>query len=141
MKELDNPFIEESSHERTAKLRRNIGAYLRRWPILLLSILFFLFLAWLYTRYLTPQYESFIKILVKDSQKNAGANILLNDVAVAGNLNGGIDNEIQIMQSRRLLDQVVQNLQLSNQYLREGKVIESEAYGRDLPLLLKSLPQ
>lgn len=76
---IQNPFLEESSFERTAKLRESIAAYIRRWPIFLISILFFLFVAWLYTRYLTPVYESNIKVLIKDSSKELGANMLLSN--------------------------------------------------------------
>ncbi|MGI9527953.1 MAG: GumC family protein, partial [Weeksellaceae bacterium] len=105
----------------------------------LLSILFFLFVAWLYTRYLTPIYQSSIKVLIKDSQKGAGANVLLSDVAVQGGMNGGIDNEIEIMKSRRLIQQVIENLNLTNTYTKKGKVIDTEVYNNELPILLKSL--
>lgn len=139
-KDIHNPFIEESSHERTAKLRRNIAAYVRRWPLFLLSILFFLFLALLYTRYLTPIYQTNIKVLVKDAKQNPGTNMLFSDIALTGNLNGGIDNEMEILKSIRLMKSVVDDLGLENTYTREGRVIEVEAFGRELPILLKSYP-
>ena len=139
-KDIHNPFIEESSHERTTKLRRNIAAYVRRWPLFLLSILFFLFLALLYTRYLTPIYQTNIKVLVKDAKQNPGTNMLLSDIALTGNLNGGIDNEMEILKSIRLMKSVVDDLGLENTYTREGRVIEVEAFGRELPILLKSYP-
>ena len=87
-KDINNPFLEESSHERTLKLRRNIAAYIRRWPIFLLSILFFLFAAWLYTRYLTPIYQSTKGILVKDRNQNPGTNILLQYIALTSKWSG-----------------------------------------------------
>ncbi|MXV39169.1 polysaccharide biosynthesis tyrosine autokinase [Flavobacteriaceae bacterium Ap0902] len=136
---IPNPFTEEPAYQRTAKLRRSLAVYLRKWPIFLLSILFFLFLAWLYTRYLTPIYQSNIKVLIKDSQKGAGANVLLSDVAVQGGMNGGIENEIEIMKSRRLIQKVIDNLDLSNEYIKVGKVIDTEIYINELPILLKSL--
>lgn len=137
-KDINNPFLEESSHERTLKLRRNIAAYIRRWPIFLLSILFFLFAAWLYTRYLTPIFQSTIGVLVKDGKQNPGTNILLQDIALTGNLSGGISNDMQILKSMRNVTQVVRNLDLHHKYNREGRIIEKEAYGRELPILLKS---
>ncbi|MDG4949863.1 polysaccharide biosynthesis tyrosine autokinase [Weeksellaceae bacterium KMM 9724] len=136
--QLQNPFLEESSHQRTAKLRRDVAAYVRRWPIFLLSILFFLFAAWLYTRYLTPIYQSTISVLVKDGKQNPGTNILLRDIALTGNLSGGISNDMQILKSMRNVSQVVRNLDLHHKYNREGRIIEKEAYGRELPILLKS---
>lgn len=139
MKQIDNPFIEESSHKRTAKLRRNIGAYLRRWPLFLFSLLLFLFAAWLYTRYLTPIYGSSIKVLIQDSKTSQGATSqFFGDMAITGSLYGGIDNEIQVMKSSRLLNQVVNNLNIGNSYYIEGKVIETEIYGKELPVLLKT---
>ncbi len=136
--QIQNPFLEESSHQRTEKLRRNIAAYVRRWPVFLLSILFFLFMAWLYTRYLTPIYQSSIGVLVKDGKQNPGTNILLQDIALTGNLSGGISNDMQILKSMRNVTQVVRNLDLHHKYNREGRIIEKEAYGRELPILLKS---
>ena len=139
-KQIHNPFLEESSHQRTAKLRRNIAAYVRRWPVFVLSILIFLFLAWLYTRYLTPIYQSNIKILVKDAKQNPGTNMLFSDIALTGNLNGGIDNEMQILRSMRLMTKVVDNLGLENIYTKEGRIIETEAFGLHLPIILQSYP-
>lgn len=136
--QIQNPFLEESSHQRTAKLRRSIAAYVRRWPVFLLSILFFLFMAWLYTRYLTPIYQSNMKVLVRDARMNPGTNILLSDIAMTGNLNGGIDNELHIMKSMRLMSEVVDNLDLQHVYTKEGRIIETEAFGLDLPIILKS---
>lgn len=140
MNQLQNPFLEESAHQRTAKLRRNIAAYLRRWPIFVLSVLFFLFLAWLYTRYLTPIYQSEIKVLIKDARQNPGTNMLLSDVALTGNLNGGIDNDIELMKSERLIQQVVDKLYLQYIYSREGRVIENEYFRNHIPIHLHYIP-
>lgn len=141
MEKIQNPFLEESSHQRTAKLRRNIAAYIRRWPIFVLSILFCSFLAWLYTRYLTPIYQSEIKVLINDSKRNPGANLLLSGVAMTGNLNGGIDNEIQLMKSERLIRQVVVDLDLQYTYTREGRVIDVEYFKNYMPIHLDCTPK
>lgn len=137
--QIHNPFIEESAHQRTTKLRRNVATYIRKWPMFLLSILFFLFLAWLYTRYLTPIYQSDIKVLIKDARQNPGTNLLLSDVAFTGNLNGGIDNEIELMKSERLIQRIVDTLNLQNIYTKEGRVAENEFFETQLPLKLEHI--
>ena len=139
MLENNDNNINRSNQSESLNLRRMIAAYIRRWPIFLLSALFFLFGAWVYTRYLTPIYQSNIRILVKDAQKNTGTDALLRGVALQTNMNGGIDNEIQIMKSHRLMTEVVKKLNLSNRYFTEGKVIDIENYGTDLPIYLESL--
>ncbi|MDO5655249.1 MAG: polysaccharide biosynthesis tyrosine autokinase [Flavobacteriaceae bacterium] len=141
MNQLQNPFLEESAHLRTQKLRRNIAAYIRRWPVFLLSILLFLFLAWLYTRYLTPIYQTEIKVLIKDTRQNPGTNMLLSDVAITGSITGSIDNDIELMKSERLIQQVVEKLHLQYVYTREGRVIEIESFRNHIPIHLNYTPE
>lgn len=135
---IQNPFLEESSFERTAKLRESIAAYIRRWPIFLISILFFLFVAWLYTRYLTPVYESNIKVLIKDSSKELGANMLLSNSGAQRAMFNSLNDEVEIIKSYQLVQKVINNLDLSNTYIKRGKVIDVEVYKNELPILLKN---
>ncbi len=134
---LEDSLFEESKQERTSNLRRSLFAYTRRWPWIIVSVLLCLFLAWVYTRYTTPTYKSGLKVLIKDDKKNAGTNIILDELGVTNNMNGGIDNEMEILGSEKIIGDVVDRLNLDIAYYKEGNVIESEIYSGEIPVLLK----
>ncbi|MDO5510456.1 MAG: polysaccharide biosynthesis tyrosine autokinase [Weeksellaceae bacterium] len=131
----DSIFVEETSQQRTAKLKRAIGAYLRRWPYFVLSILFFLFMSWLYLRYQTAIYQSSAKVLVKDTRRATGTDLILSDIAVT-NTSSGIDNEIALITSYRIMENVVRKLDLSISYFRKGKILEVEVFKDEAPFLI-----
>src|SRR5690606_11882602 len=101
-----------------------------------LSVLYCVVMACLYLRYTTPVYQTTASIIIKD-EKNGGAMSELAAFEDLGLFNGmgtnSLENEMGILRSKRLMTDVVKNLQLNVQYFVEGNVRTSELYG-DKPL-------
>lgn len=101
--------------------------YVPYWPLFL-----FLFAAagagaWLYIRSITPLYESTARILIKDQKKGT------EDAKTVEELNPLstkkiIENETEVIRSRPLLNEVVQNLSLYAPVSRESRFKDKSAY-------------
>ena len=119
-------------------LKDLIQIALSKWYWFIISMALCGSLAFIYLNRVSPSYERKATILVKDSRKGAGA-----DMAALGDLFGGmgrrsVDNEIYILQSRRLMEQVVNKYDLATIYTSRDKIRIVDMYGRT-PLLAKFL--
>jgi len=66
-------FTENVSEKRdSANIKRQIQRYLRYWPVFLASILLALVVAYIYLRYVTPQYMSKSSLYVKSASAGKG---------------------------------------------------------------------
>jgi tyrosine-protein kinase Etk/Wzc len=110
-------------------LIRRILHLIHNWPWVLLSIVVCVVVGLLYLRYSTPKYEISASILVKDDTKGTDmgeAAILENLGLSAGKSN--VDNEVEILKSRALMEKVVADLQLNVSYFAKGKIKTTELF-------------
>ncbi|MEP2238957.1 MAG: polysaccharide biosynthesis tyrosine autokinase [Maribacter sp.] len=97
------------------------------WPWFVGAILLSLLLANLYLRYATITYSSVAKIkIIDDSKETDIAKDPLSLVWSDSNIN--LDNEIAVMQSYRLMSQVVDSLNLHIAYYYVGNIKTSEIW-------------
>lgn len=98
---------------------------LLNWKWFVLSVVVCVCVAALYVKMTDKIYETSAKILVKDDEKKSGAgsaNSLLANMQDFGFISGsnGIDNEVEILQSRVLARDAVKNLKLYVEYREHG---------------------
>ena len=111
-----------------------VKKYLRYWPWFLLAILFSLFSGFLYMRYATVNYRSVAKIKIIDESERT--EIASEEVAnIWGISTINLDNEIEILKSYRLLDKVVEDLNLDVSYYYVGFFKTSEKW--NAPFVVK----
>src|SRR5215831_15031816 len=85
--------------------------YVRFLPLFLLSVAIALFLAFAYLRYTTRVYSATGSMLIKyDQQQNR--NDKVTDLLEGGNKTENIQNEIEVLKSRPLMQRVVKKLNL-----------------------------
>ena len=105
---------------------------IRKWPLILLSVIVCLGIAYLYLRYTTPMYRISARVLVNDEKK--GGNVLGAAADALGDLGGllgtksTVDNEAEILQTRYLMEQVVKDMHLNIAYFKKGRVNDIEIY-------------
>ena len=117
------------------------------WQWFLLSFIICISASLVYLRYATPMYKVSGRLLVKDENQHSNATQMLANMQDLGFLSNstGIDNEVEVLQSRVLLRDVVKDLKLYAEYKREGRVKDVLVYANqpvsvDLdPLHLDSL--
>ena len=100
------------------------------WQWFVLSLIIFMCGAFIYLRYAEPVYQVSARMLIKDENKSNNPAQMLAGVEDLGFLSNstGIDNEVEVLQSRMLLRDVVKDLKLYTEYRREGRVNHIIAY-------------
>ena len=103
------------------------------WQWFLLSLFICACTALIYLRYATPTYQVSAKMLIKDdanSRRRAATNQMLGNMQDLGFMtnSAGIENEVEILQSRILARDAVKDLKLYVRYYDKGRVKTQLAY-------------
>ena len=103
--------------------------YIIHWPWFVASVLVCLIGAWVYLHFQTPVYQVSASIMIKDDKKGSGSTDLEN-LGIGGVITStqSIDNEIEVLRSKTILKEVVNNLELYITYYDEDEFPEKELY-------------
>lgn len=112
---------------------------LRSWYWFAGSLLICLFCAWLYLHYTNPVYQAIASVMIKDEKKGGDIteNTILKDLGIEGNKL--VENEIEILKSYDLMEEVVKKQQLFMNFWVEGRLRDVPLFGSDIPFLLEVL--
>ncbi|MCC6725923.1 MAG: polysaccharide biosynthesis tyrosine autokinase, partial [Saprospiraceae bacterium] len=128
-----------SSQDKNLDVKNFIDKYVLQY--LYINILF-LFLtisgAYLYLRYAIPKFEAKTTILIKSEKQKSGISEekLLGELGIL-NPDVNLENEIQILKSRTMMEQVVDELGLNVSYYGVGRITENEIY-KESPISVDS---
>lgn len=125
-----NPSNE--NHNREFQLRNFIDHYLVHWKWFLVGAFISLTVAFIYLRYSTPQFKATATILVKDEKKGGMLSELsaFADMGIESGLKNNVDNEIEILKSRTLVENTVKRLNLNISMFIKGNIINTEMYDK-----------
>lgn len=101
--------------------------YLPYWPWFLVSALVFSGLAIAYMRYAKPLYQATASLIIKDEKKGNEDSKLMESLNLVASKKI-IENEVEVLKSRRVIDSVVKRLMLYAPVYREGEVKDISAY-------------
>lgn len=112
-------------------LRGILDKVLSNWYWFVLCGILTVALAWVYLRYATPNYLINAKILVQDQQKggNLPGEEIFQQLELFSN-KSNVDNEVEIIKSRSLMENVVKKLELNVRYFTEGRIKETELFAK-----------
>src|SRR5699024_7556957 len=112
-----------------------IFRYLRYWYLFIIGVLVSGAIAWLYLRYSTPEYNITSTLLIKDDKKgpNLSDNTVFSDLALF-QISKNINDEIQLLKSKSLMQRVLKELDLYTSYYKEGDIKTTEIYGASVPV-------
>ena len=105
--------------------------YVKKWRLYVLSILTFALLTFVYLKFQVNKYNVTASILVKDEQKNQVQDQLSDFSNLGFNLGGvksKLENEIEILKSRTLLLNVVNELDLNVTYFISNRFNKVELF-------------
>lgn len=105
--------------------------YIIHWPWFVVSVLACLIGAWVYLHFQTPVYQVSASIMIKDDKKGGSAGSAdLENLGLGGVITStqSIDNEIEVLRSKTILKEVVNNLELYITYYDEDEFPKKELY-------------
>jgi capsular exopolysaccharide synthesis family protein len=137
---MENNMLNENS-EQDFQIRAVVDQYASHWKWFVLGVFVSLFGAYLYLRYTVPQYRAATTILVKDEKKGGLSSELsaFADMGIGGG-KSNLDNEIEILKSRTLVESTVRKMNLNIAFVVEGKILSSNLY-KNAPILINYLEQ
>ena len=117
-------------------IKKELSKYTSYWKLFLLSLLLCLSATYFYIKYKSPVYqtESRIKILSEDNNIKLPADF--NSV-FTNNSDVKLENEIATLKSKRLMNLVVSDLNLTTSYFTEGKIRNIELW--NIPIKITSI--
>jgi len=130
---VNKPKIGNESFGSSFNIKDIILKYLKFWYWFVSSILLFGILAYLYIRYTIPQYNvsATLAISQEDSISESGL-AAFKDLGLLDNTKNTVENEIQVIKSRTLINNVVKKLGLNIQYFTKGVLLEGENYPKSI---------
>ncbi len=104
-----------------------LNKYSTYWPWFIISLFICSGLAYLYVRYVPPKYEATASLIIKDEKKGYDDSKLMESLNMISTKKI-IENEIEILQSRTVADNVVKRMHLYAPVFQDGKVNAVSAY-------------
>ena len=130
--------------EEEVNIQELLFRYLIHWPWFVVSVLFCVVCAFAYLKTATPVYNVSATVLIKDEDKGGGATMAseLEKMGLGGMMNtkSNVDNEVEVLKSKSLALEVVEQLNLYVSYRNEDSWLSKEMY-RTSPVLVSLTPQ
>ncbi len=126
------PVVRAYSQDDSFKPREVLMKYLFHWPLFLICVFATLSLAVVYLKITKPVYEIKASLLIKDDnniENNRRTGIALQELDITSP-NKTVDNEIEVLKSRSLMNTLVSDLQLWIDYQSNKKIGKENLYGK-----------
>ena len=138
--ELYDDIFEDK--EEQIDFKASLFKYIIRWPWFVASVIVCMACAWIYLKQSTPAYNINASIIIKDEKKGGMLGNEFSGLEDLGLLNPSknIDNEIEILQSKSLIKDVVNELGLYIDYTASKGFKTVDLYGAS-PILVHYSPK
>jgi tyrosine-protein kinase Etk/Wzc len=131
MNNLPETHIQQNIEEDNISVRKIFDTLLDKWHWFVISVIMCALIAFLYTRYTAPTYQISARLLVNDDEKGGGLGKQAGSLMDLGGLLGSsnsVDNEVEILKTRFLMEQVVRDMQLNKVYAERSNLVSRELY-------------
>ena len=118
---------------------QSLNRYIVYWPLFIISFFFFVACAYVYLRYATPKFEASATVIIKDQKKGADDSKAMESLNMI-NTKKIIENEVEVLQSKSIMNNVVKSLHLYAQVFQKGKIRNVSAYAFSPVTIMSSNP-
>src|SRR5690606_34896412 len=137
MKNTAYPQVKDSD-EQELNLKQIFEQYAFYWKWFVISIIACLFVAFVYLRYAQKVYNTSAKILLQDEKQASGDMAGLAELATMTGMGGSsaafVNDQMEILRSRRLMRKVVDTNRLYLSYFLKGSIKSAEVMEAQSPL-------
>jgi len=119
----------QDTEESNFNLKAELYKYLAYWRWILLGLIIGGVIAYLYNRYTIPKFNTLATMIIVDQDKQNAVNATPSGGgAIFSMEDDGIQNHIEKLKSKQLIENVVEELKHNISYFLEGNIITVEAY-------------
>lgn len=126
-------------------LREILKPYLFKWYWFVLGVIITVIIAWFYLRYSMPVYETEATLLIKEVKKSSAGAPEMSVISEIGGIGSmgtnSVDNEIEILKSKKLMMSIVKELSLETNIFSQGKIKEYELYHNQAPFIVRVISE
>jgi len=123
--------------------KKILNRFFQYWKLYILSVVVLVFLGLMFIRYSTPLYQVTSQVLVQDGQSSTTSSFLSSDMISDFNgmfdLQSNVNNELAILQTKDLLEKVINEMRLNITYYTKGDIKDVEQYHKS-PFLATYTP-
>ena len=132
----ENKSFINNNQEDSFDFREMVESYVIQWKWFVFGVFVCFVFATLYLRYAIPIYSATATMLVKDEKKGGLQSELaaFSDLGISNGIKNNVDNEIEVIKSRRIIKKAIQELGFNITYTQEGRVKALELYN-DKPII------
>lgn len=133
-------FSEVENSPNSIDINEIVKPYLRKWPWFIASILFCIISSYFLLKFATTVYNIKTTILIKDaknSPSNGDFNVLQDLSGFGGMKTNSIDNEIEVLKSKKLMRDVVVSQNLQVDVFVKNNLKKLELYKDSSPINIK----
>ena len=136
MSEIHKIEVENSNN---FNIKEILKPYLNKWWWFVFSVLCFLALAIFFIKISTPVYNIKSTALLKDTKKAPSSEMgMLSELGGFGSMGtNSIENEMEVLRSKKLMKDVVTSLGLQTSLISEKSLKQNELYGKSSPVILQ----
>lgn len=127
-------------HSEEINISDILKPYLKRIKWFVFSGILFLIAAYFFLKTQNPVYETISTVLIKDSKRSGGGQDfeMLRDLSGLGKMNSdGVDNELEVFKSKKLMTAVIKDLGLETDVFVPGLFRDTEVFGKTSPIIVK----
>lgn len=128
----------------STKINEIIKPYIKKWPWFILSALICLTIAFIALKFMTPVFSIQSTILIKDSKSSPSSgevNVLQDLSGFGGMKTNSVENEIEILKSKKMMKDVVLAQHLQTEIFAEGKINKVELYKESSPIIIRIISE
>ena len=124
--------MQKNKHRKTEEKKENlsqvlVSKFLPYWPLFIIFSVLSVAGAYVYLHYATPIYEANATLIIKDEKKGNEDSKLAGELDMLSSKKI-VENEIEVIKSRKLMDDVVKAFHLYTPVYEQGKVKAVSAY-------------
>lgn len=134
--DYENPSLSNVGDDEELNLREIFEKYFYYWKWFLFSLIIAVTLAFIYLRYAARQYETKAQVMLVD--KTSGAPELDALKGILGDIQTSpeVEDQIEVIKSRRLITKVVEKHKLNRLYYTEGRLKSTEITEAESPIII-----
>ncbi|KUJ50591.1 GumC family protein [Chryseobacterium sp. JAH] len=142
---MDYNQTQEETQEESLNIREILKPYIHRWYWFIVGAIAAVIIAWFFLRYSIPVYNTESTLLIKEVKKSSAGQPELSVISELSGIGGmgtsSVDNEIEILKSKKLMLSVVKEKALETNIYSKGKIKETELYKDTSPFLVRIISE